>query len=243
MSIDALPPIKGLLENYLAKNPEWNCAVLYLPYCNLRCPYCNSHRLVLTPDSLETLSFNDILERLARQKKQVEGICVSGGEPTIHRGLSALLQALKDAGFKTRIDTNGTQPGILDDIIGKNLADHVALDLKGPLDDTSYSRCSGVYVPVDLIEESIRIVLSSHTPVSFRTTVTPFLLPENAIYELADQLKSLASDWTDAPPKLILRNFDPSDTLDPEYRSREPYDENTLSHIQKEVNGRLGPGD
>ncbi|NVM57213.1 MAG: radical SAM protein, partial [Desulfobacterales bacterium] len=113
MTNDQLPPIKGFIETSLLDWPGQICAVIFLPYCNLRCPYCHNHQLVLQPDALETLTIQAILERLRPLKDWIHGSCITGGEPTIHRRLPAVLETIHEAGFKTKLDTNGTQPEVL----------------------------------------------------------------------------------------------------------------------------------
>jgi pyruvate formate lyase activating enzyme len=97
----SFPPIKGFLETSLIDWPGCVCAVVFLPYCNLRCPYCHNHQLVLKPDTLDTLPLDSVLERLTSLDEWVDGICVTGGEPTIHRGLPAMLEAIQAAGIRT----------------------------------------------------------------------------------------------------------------------------------------------
>ena len=91
MTTTTLPLIKGFIETSFLDWPGQICAVVFLPYCNLRCPYCHNHRLVLKPDTLETLSLNRILERLTALGRWIDGLCITGGEPTIHHGLPLLL--------------------------------------------------------------------------------------------------------------------------------------------------------
>ena len=152
----SLPPIKGFLDTSLIDWPGCVCAVVFLPYCNLRCPYCHNHQLVLKPDTLETFSLDSVLKRVTSQGEWIDGICVTGGEPTIHRGLSALLEKIHEASLKVKLDTNGTQPEILQHLISHKLVDHVAMDVKAPLDDTAYARNAGVFVPTGLIKDPSR---------------------------------------------------------------------------------------
>ncbi len=233
------PAIKGFAESSLADWSGQICAVISLPYCNLRCPYCHSHALVLKPDTLETLPLEKILAKLAALKGRVSGICITGGEPTIHRGLPALLDAIRMAGFKTKVDTNGTQPEFLEHLITKKLLDAVAMDVKAPLDDTTYQRCAGVFVPVSIIKKSIRVLMSTGVASVFRCTVTPTLLAEEDVYDLAQELKGLWHEHRSSQekaPSLTLQNFDPSDPMEPALRGIEPLSDQALAHMQDRVN-------
>jgi len=231
-------PIKGFVDTSSTDWPGCTCAVLYLPYCNLRCPYCHSHQLVLKSDSLESFSFETILQGLESKKDSIYGICITGGEPTIHRGLPGLLRMIREAGYKTKVDTNGTEPEVLEHLIEHKLLDLVAMDLKAPLDEAAYERCAGVFVPVSIIEKSIKVIATAGIPHLFRCTVVPSLLTEDDIYRLAEELKNLLGPHT--APSLTLQNFDPTDPLEPALKNVDPFTEETLSQMQERVNRILG---
>jgi pyruvate formate lyase activating enzyme len=235
------PSIKGFLETSLIDWPGHVCAVVFLPYCNLRCPYCHNHRLVLQADTLDTLLLESVLNRVISRKDWIDGICVTGGEPTIHRGLPAMLEKIHDAGLQVKIDTNGTQPEILRHLLSRGLVDHVAMDVKAPLDDAIYARCAGVYVPTSLIRASIQAIMASGISCTFRCTVVPALISEAEIYDLAETLKHLESEvGAQVGPTLILQNFNPADPMDPALKEVKPYEEAVLGRIQTEVNAILG---
>ncbi len=238
MTSDPLPPIKGFIETSFLDWPGQVCAVVFLPYCNFRCPYCHNHRLVLEPDALETIALRTVLERVATFKGWTDGICVTGGEPTIHRGLPALLREIRNAGFKTKVDTNGTQPEMLQYLIAERLVDCVAMDVKAPLDDAVYARCAGVYVPADIIAASIKVLMQGGVSTVFRCTVTPALLAQGDVCSLAEQLKAL---WTEGcfsgetTPRLTLQNFNPADPMDTHLKDVKPFAEKALSRMQQKV--------
>ena len=234
MTTPRLPPIKGFIETSFLDWPGQVCAVVFLPYCNLRCPYCHNHQLVLKPDSLETLSMDDVLRRLSSLRDWIDGLCITGGEPTIHRTLPVLLKAVHEAGFKTKLDTNGTQPEILEFLISEGLVDHVAMDIKAPLDDRSYSRCAGVEVPVEIIMKSIVAIMKTGVPATFRCTVTPSLLAEEDLYRLGRELKDLGLGCG-ATPSLTLQNFNPADPMEPDLKEVKPFTYETLTRMQAEV--------
>jgi pyruvate formate lyase activating enzyme len=237
------PPIKGFIETSFLDWPGQICAVIFLPYCNLRCPYCHNHQLVLKPDALESLSIDAILDRLLPLKDWIDGICITGGEPTIHRDLPALLKTIHGAGFRTKLDTNGTQPEILHHLIAEALVDHVAMDVKAPLDDDTYARCAGVYVPVSIIKKSIEVLMAADVPSVFRCTVTPTLLADSDLYLLAEQLVDLRPAGrvgSTAAPSLTLQNFNPADPMEPALKNLKPFTEKALSRMQDQVNSILG---
>ena len=237
------PAIKGFVETSSVDWPGQTCAVIFLPYCNLRCPYCYSHELVLKANTLKTIPLDRILDRLEPLRDRMGGVCITGGEPTIHRGLPALLERIHGAGFRTKLDTNGTQPEILGYLIAEKLIDAVAMDLKAPLDDAIYARCAGVFVPVSIIQESIEVITATGIASTFRCTVTPTFLAEDDVYRLAEELKGLWDEncsRQDTPLSLIVQNFDPADPMDPDLKRVEPLPDQILARMQDEVNRILG---
>ena len=138
-----LPTIKGFLETSFVDWPGQVAAVVFLPRCNFRCPYCHNHGLVLHPEGLQSWSLEGILDHLDGYRDWVDGVCVSGGEPTIHPGLPDLLGALRDSGWATKIDTNGARPDVVAGLLDAGLLDALALDLKAPLEPIPYRRNSG----------------------------------------------------------------------------------------------------
>ena len=215
--------------------------MIFLPYCNLRCPYCHNHQLVLQPDTLETIPLETILERLTSLNNWIEGICITGGEPTIHRSLPVLLRRIREAGFKTKLDTNGTQPDMVQYLVTEQLIDRVAMDVKAPLEDDIYARCAGVFVPVSIIRESIQVLMAADIQCEFRCTVTPTLLSESEVYLLAETLKALRTEvgsGSKGSLLLTIQNFNPADPMDPDLKSVRPFTEEALSRMRKEV-GRI----
>ena len=244
MTNDHIPTvIKGFIETSFLDWPGQICAVIFLPYCNLRCPYCHNHEIVLKPDTLETIPLDTILERLLPQKDWIDGICVTGGEPAIHRGLPSLLGTIRDAGFRTKLDTNGTQPETLHYLITEKLVDHVAMDVKAPLDDMLYERCAGVHLPASIIMESIRVLARSPVSTILRCTVCPSLLEQGDIYRLAKEIGGLwseeASDHKTSPPFLTLQQFSPKDPMDPALKEIKPLEDEFLERMQEKVNDIL----
>jgi pyruvate formate lyase activating enzyme len=236
---DQLPPIKGFIETSLLDWPGQVCSVIFLPYCNLRCPYCHNHQLVLKPDTLETIPLDTILERLASLNNWIEGICITGGEPTIHRSLPVLLRQIREAGFKTKLDTNGTQPDMLQYVIAEQLVDYVAMDVKAPLEDEIYARCAGVYVPVSIIQESIRVIMTADIHCEFRCTVAPPLLSESEVYLLAETLKSMREgvhSEREDPLSLTLQNFNPADPMEPDLKDTKPFNDAVFTRMKDAVN-------
>ncbi len=225
--MENIPPIKGFIETSFLDWPGKVCSVLFLPYCNFRCPFCHNHVLVTAAESLESISLDTVLDRIRSMREWIDGVCISGGEPTIHPGLLEMIKVIRAEGFKIKLDTNGTQPETLRYLIMEKFVDEIAMDVKGPLDDISYSACAGVSVPIELIRKSINLLREDRVPYTLRTTVVPSLLPEDKIYEMAEQLRGATG--------LTLQNFNPADPMDPALKVVAPYSEEKLTEIQESV--------
>lgn len=191
------------------------------------------------PDSLKTLDINTLLKRLSHLEPWIDGVCISGGEPTIHEGLPLLLKTFRSAGFKIKLDTNGTRPNFLRHLIDEQLVDFIAMDLKAPFDDELYTRCSGVTVSSALVAESTKLLATSGINCMFRCTASPALLTNDDIYHMAEQLRTLFETRGNGPssaPSLILQNVNVTDPLNPSLCGTSPWPQDELATLQSEVN-------
>lgn len=219
--------IKGFLETSFVDWPGALCSVLFLPYCNFRCPYCHNHPLIFHPERYPSFSFEDILGRLNAFKDWIDGVCITGGEPTLHRDLPGLIREIKQNGFLVKLDTNGSNPHMLETLIEAGEIDFVSMDVKAPLDPFRYRRSTGLSIDLSLILRSIEILKKEKVDYQFRMTVVPGLHGEGDIKHLGDQLR--------AGRRLILQNFTPENPLDPLLKKTSPYDPTVLKEIEREV--------
>lgn len=168
--------IAGLQKTTLLDYPGRIACTVFLPGCNLRCPFCHNASLVLRPRPLMTQE--ELLAFLETRKRKLDGVCVTGGEPTLHRDLAQLLQAIKDLGFLVKLDTNGTKPDVLRGILDSGLVDYVAMDIKNS-PETYAATCGGSEV-LDAVRESVSLLEASSVDHEFRTTVLhPYHTPED----------------------------------------------------------------
>jgi pyruvate formate lyase activating enzyme len=148
-----------------------------------------------------------VLERLGELAGWVEGVVVSGGEPTLHPRLPELLRAFRSAGLAVKLDTNGSRPAVIAGLVKEDLVQAVDMDLKAPFERGSYSRLAGVDVDPETILSSMDLVVRSGIPHRFRTTFVPGLLDRRAVERIASRV-SVSSEY-------ILQAFDPRRVLDP----------------------------
>jgi len=219
--------VKGFLETSFVDWPGKVVSVLFLPGCNFRCPFCHNHQLVLKPGGLEDIPLPHIMDRMAELKGWVDGVCITGGEPTIHPRLPFLMAEIKSAGFFVKLDTNGSNPHMLRSLVERGLADCVAMDVKAPLDKASYDRAAGVSTDLENIQDSICFLKKGTVEYYFRTTVVPALHKGEDLLTLARHLSGSSS--------LTLQNFNPEDPLDPRLKGTSPYPEEWI----QEMEGRI----
>lgn len=175
--------IGGLLKFTLIDFPGRPAAVVFTQGCNFRCRYCHNPELVYPHMFAEPVSLESIYAFLKRRQGTLEGVVVSGGEPTLHEGLPSFMADLKAMGYAVKLDTNGTRPEVIRHLIENKLVDFIAMDLKAPLQ--KYSLITGVDFNPSILQESIRIIKESGLPHEFRTTYDKEVLTDADIAELA----------------------------------------------------------
>ncbi len=194
----------------LSDYPGHIAAIAFAQGCNFRCPFChNGDLLAFTPCEKSLYPESEIIRTLRRRQGKLEGLVVSGGEPTLQDNLPRFLERVKGLGYKIKLDTNGSRPDMLSWLFAARLVDYIAMDIKAPL--ARYSRLSGVVVDVDAIEESIALIAWSKLPHHFRTTAVTPLLNEADMRAVAQLV----------PPgsELVVQPFNPENALEPSLRN------------------------
>jgi pyruvate formate lyase activating enzyme len=223
--------IKGFLETSFSDWPGKICSVFFLPYCNFRCPYCHNHPLVFHPERYSAFPLEDILGRLRSLRNWIDGVCLTGGEPTLHPNLPLLVREIKRNRLLAKLDTNGSNPQMLENLIETGEIDFISMDVKAPLDLFRYSRSTGLSTNLTPILESIEILKRGKVEYEFRMTVVPGLHREEDIQTLGDQLR--------VGRRFILQNFNPENPLDPSLKNVVPYDPEALKKIEKKVQAMI----
>ena len=192
--------IKGIEKMTLVDYPGKVASTLFLPNCNFRCHYCHNPDLVLRPHTLKTIDEKELMNYLESKKKWIDGICITGGEPTIHKDLPEFIAKFKEKGFSVKLDTNGTNPEMLNLLIEKKLVDCIAMDIKAPLE--KYDEVTGVTVNKESIKKSVELLKKSKIDCEFRTTVCPGMLDEKDMDTIGI--------WLKGEKKYFLQGFVPS---------------------------------
>ena len=194
--------IGGFNKFSLIDYPGKVSAVIFTQGCNFRCPFCHNRELVLPELFQECIPEDEISDFLLKRKKQLDGVVITGGEPTIQNDLIEFISEIKNMGFLIKLDTNGSQPKTIQKLINSGSVDYIAMDIKAPLE--KYHQLIGVNFDRKAIEKSIELIRSSKIDFEFRTTVVkPFLKLEDL-----DQIKKIIGNT-----KYKLQNFVSSSKL------------------------------
>jgi len=194
--------IGGLEKLTLLDYPDHLAAIIFTQGCNFRCHFCYNPMLVLPrkggdeknkkEKGFSPLSTEDLFLFLKERFGRLEGVVITGGEPTMHPDLPSFIKKIKDIGYLVKLDTNGTKPEMVSQLIKDKLIDYIAMDLKAPI--AKYEQTVGVKLDWDNIKKSVKIVSESGLPYEFRTTVVPGLLAKEDFHKMGEFIKG-ASKW------------------------------------------------
>ena len=179
--------ICGLNKTTLLDYPGHVAATIFFGGCNFRCPFCHNGDLVL--NSGEMLGYNEeeVLTFLKKRKNVLEGVCITGGEPTLYNQLPDFITKIKELGYKVKLDTNGSCPNMIETLIENKLIDYIAMDIKAPISD--YDKVCGVAVDIEKVKRSVKMLKEGKVPYEFRTTVVKELHSKQAIMEIVEWIK------------------------------------------------------
>ena len=200
--------IVGIQKLTLLDYPGMGACTVFLNGCNFRCPYCHNAQLLGDGDEVMTLA--GLLAFLRKRQGILEGVCITGGEPTLHPELPALLRAGRELRYAVKLDTNGYRPEILEAVLSQGLVDYVAMDLKnGP---EGYAETVGLaQVELAKIRQSIRLLMDSPVDFELRTTVANPLHSGETITSMANWL--LETTNGKPIPRLFVQPFVDRDTV------------------------------
>lgn len=172
-------------------------ATLFLGGCNFRCPFCQNGNLVLRPREEPWIPMEEVLAFLKKRRGILDGVCISGGEPTLHAKLPELASQIKALGYQIKLDTNGTRPDVIKKLQGTGLIDYVAMDIKSS--QQNYSKVAGcASLPMDAIRESVDFLKSGKMEYEFRTTVVRELHDADDFRDIADWLSGCRAYYLQA---------------------------------------------
>ena len=171
--------IGGLVKFTLIDFPGRPAAIVFTQGCNFRCRYCHNPELVYPHLFEPSMPEEEVWAFLKRRQGTLEGVVISGGEPTLQEDLVRFMADLKALGYKTKLDTNGTRPEVLRELIDKKLVDCIAMDLKAPFE--KYAAITGVDANSAVLQQSMDLIRQSGLEYQFRTTYDKEVLNDNDI--------------------------------------------------------------
>lgn len=199
--------IHGFNKTTLLDYPGHLAATIFLGGCNMRCPFCHNASLVTKAYTQPVIPTEDVLSYLKKRKNILEGVCITGGEPTVYPGLPDLVDEIKSIGLKVKLDTNGTNPSLLRSLVTDHKIDYVAMDIKNSKEH--YSITAGIF-DFDLtpIYESVDYLLYDPIEYEFRTTVV------RELHDASDMLS--IGQWLQGAKAYYLQSYrDSGDILSP----------------------------
>jgi pyruvate formate lyase activating enzyme len=180
--------IGGLEKFSLVDFPGKVAAVVFTQGCNFRCCYCHNPQLVYPHLYNSVLSFDYVMQFLQKRQKQLDGVVVSGGEPTLQQGLIPFIAKLKQLGYLIKLDTNGSKPSILYKLISGSLVDYIAMDIKTSL--ANYSKVCGCQINIADIKRSIRLIEYSGINYQFRITYDTKIIRSSDLESIKRMIKN-----------------------------------------------------
>lgn len=219
--------IKGLQKHTLLDYPGKIACTIFLFGCNFRCPYCHNPELVDAElaKEIKTYSEDEILKFLNENKNFLEGVCITGGEPTLNKGLPTFIKQIKSLGYAVKLDTNGTNPEMLEKLLKQKLVDYVAMDFKAPF--SKYGQVVNAHINISKIEKSINLI-KKFPDYEFRITVLPKLISKEDLLEIAKYLKKQKANKS-----FFLQEFRPEKCLDKSFEREKSYSEEEMHELLK----------
>ena len=203
--------IGGFQKTSLLDFPQKIACIVFTPRCNFQCGYCHNPELNGKKEAvIELPSFFSFLES---RKGKLDGVVITGGEPTLQKGLYQFIFEIKSMGFAVKLDSNGSNPEILKKLINDKLIDYVAMDIKAPFD--KYHDVIKTKIPLENIKESIDFLLKGNVDYEFRTTVVKEQLSFDDFEKIGELIKGAN--------KYFLQKFVPSKTLDKDFMACSTY--------------------
>jgi pyruvate formate lyase activating enzyme len=225
----------GLQKMTLIDYPGKIAATVFTVGCNFRCPFCHNPELVLSSQFTVSVDDNSLekefFEFLKTRQNKLDGVCITGGEPTLQSDLVKFISKIKKLGFAVKLDSNGTRPDILKEIFEKKLVDYVAMDIKSDL--INYEKVCQVKVDLERIKTSVDLIKNSGVNYEFRTTVVPGLHREKDFEEIVQ--------WLAGSRRYVLQRYqDYGKILDDRLRERTTGEvEPDLERIKQMFEGRV----
>lgn len=232
--------IGGLQKFSLLDYPGKISAIIFTRGCNFRCQFCYNPMLVwpeakvgkiknISPKKGEEkghalITKDDLFRFLKKRTGKLEGVVITGGEPTLQKDLPKFIKNIKRLGFLVKLDTNGTNPKMLKKVIKEKLVDYIAMDIKGPKE--KYEKITGIKTDFKNIKKSVKMIMKSKLPYEFRTTLVPGLLSKDDIKKTGEFIQG-ADKW-------YLQKFQSNkDLVNKKFEKTKPFTAKEMEEMRK----------
>jgi len=227
--------IAGYLKTSLLDWPGKVSSVIFTVGCNFRCPFCHNKDLV-TGESLIEIAEEDILADLPKRKKWIDGLVITGGEPTTQKDLAGFCTKVKNLGLGIKLDTNGSHPEIVDNLLKRNLIDMCAMDIK--TDKDAYADLVGTEIDIKKVEKTLRLILQSKIAFELRTTLVPGIHKLENVIKAGRWLSELFARFGIKSKHRIWvwQNFVGRNCFDSRLDGKKGYSIGVIKRMKKEIN-------
>ncbi len=218
-------PIKGLHKTSLIDYPPYTSSVVFVGGCNFRCGYCQNAELVINHKEIASYDEKYVCDFLRKKSKWLDALVITGGEPTLYIELVDFVREVKNLGLKIKLDTNGTNPDLIWDMLDEGLLDYVAMDIKAPID--KYEKVTVFPVEIEKIKRTITLIKNSkNLDYEFRTTVLPELLTMEDLEKIGN--------WINGAKRFVIQPFRNSkNLLDKRFETKKGYEIKELYELKE----------
>jgi len=223
--------IAGFQKLTLIDYPGKLATTVFTVGCSFRCPFCHNPELVLSSQfAVHGGSEKEFFKFLKTRLGKLDGVCITGGEPTIQPDLLEFIKKVRDLGYAVKLDTNGTRPDVVRKVITEKLVDFIAMDIKNQL--KNYNATTNTKFDLDRIKLSVDLIMNSRIPYEFRTTVVPGIHREKDFLEIAK--------WITGAKSYYLQRYQEIKILDPKLKKKTKGKKMDLEKIAKMIEGSFG---
>ncbi|MEA1936530.1 MAG: anaerobic ribonucleoside-triphosphate reductase activating protein [Patescibacteria group bacterium] len=227
--------IGGLQKFTLLDYPGKIAAVIFTVGCNFRCPFCHNPELV-DPKEIDyenKIEEKEILKFLNSRKEDLDGFCITGGEPTLQLDLTKFIKKVKKLGFSVKLDTNGSYPNVVKNLVENKLVDYVAIDVKTIPE--KYDIMTSEKNIIEKIEKSIKAVVNSSSDLELRTTVVPGITIVNDFDKIARWINNIDQKAFSKLSRYSIQNFRKGKTLQDDFKNVKPYSKEELEEMAEKI--------
>jgi len=200
-------------------------AVVFTQGCNFRCPYCHNPELVVPERYCGTIRIEGLFSFLEKRRGKLDAVVITGGEPTLQADLVPFMQRIRSMGFLVKLDTNGSRPQVLGEMIARGLPDYVAMDIKAPWD--KYALVAGSPVNITDIGTSVELIMGSGIPYEFRTTLVRSLLDPDDVMGIGRAIRGASL--------YVLQRFAASKHVESSYTDMAPMTDDQIATLVKDL--------